>query len=101
MDDDLIIIPIEEDDFEDIEAALFGAEDGAAAAIAEMKRLREDLAAALGFASYEWHKAPHEIRAALETMDECLSPLADNLDYALRKLLRAKQKAELAQEGAS
>lgn len=82
MSDELDFIPIEADDFEDIKHSIFQVEDGAAAAIAELNRLRDDLAAAFGFPSYEWHKAPHEVRAAIETIEESLAPISDEIDYA-------------------
>lgn len=94
MSDEPETIPIDADDFKDVKGAIFDAEEGASAAIAELNRLREDLAYALGLAAYEWHKAPHEVRAALEAMEECLRPIPEYTDDALRLLLKAERGAE-------
>lgn len=94
MSDELDFIPIEADDFEGIKDAIISAEDSAEAAIATLERLRDDLADAFGIPSFEWHKAPHEVRAAIEAIGEALTPIRDETDYAFRKLLKAERMAE-------
>lgn len=94
MSDELDFIPVEADDFEGIKDAIFSAEDSAEAAIASLARLRDDLADAFGVPSYEWHKVPHDVRAAIQAIDEVLTPIRDEIDYALRKQLKAERMAE-------